>query len=113
MYGYRGFGVVAGPPLGPGMMDCGSGLSVQIGTVCPAIVPDTPAQIASRAQGQADYDARAARCKVYESKEHMVEIGAGVAAALLLPGSWKLAAIPVALALYAYYPRSVDCDYGF
>ena len=108
MYRTRGFGVA--PPLAAGYIDCGGGLSVLQGTACPP--PSPPVDPALIAQAQSQYDARAARCAVYESKEHMVDTAVAVAVGLLLPGWWKILAIPAWIITDVVYPRSVDCDYG-
>jgi len=109
-YRMRGFGDV--PPLGPGMKDCGGGTSVRQDLPCPVLTPinmNDPNVIAA----QTAYDARIARCKVYQNKEYMIDAAAGLLAVFLLPGAWKLLAIPIAIAVEWNYPRSTDCDYGF
>lgn len=107
MYRSRGFGDVPA-----GMVDCGGGLSVSQGTPCPATPVYTPTQQAALAQAQVDYNARAARCKVYQTQQYAITFGAAGAAAFLLPGWWKALSVVVAIVIGIQYPHSVDCDYG-
>lgn len=100
------------PPLGPGMVDCGGGLSVRADLPCPDMTPidlTTPAAIAA----QAEWHARNARCQVYQRKEYAIDVGVGLLAAIVLPGWWSLLALPIAVMTEAYYPRSEDCNYGW
>jgi len=106
----RRFGLSA---VSAGYVDCGKGLSVLQGTPCPAPLPPINPNDPAIVQAQADYNARAARCKAYRSKEYAIAGGAGVAALLFLPGAWKFLALPIAVIVDIQYPRSPDCDYGF
>ena len=103
-------GLGDGPPLGPGMKDCGGGSSVRADLACPVLTPLDPALVAA---GQAQWQARRDRCLVYTNKEHGIDTAVALAAAFLLPGAWKLLAIPLWVATDIWYPRSDDCDYGF
>jgi hypothetical protein len=112
MYLYGLGDVLPGPVTSADYTDCGGGLSVSKGTPCPVITPidlTSPAAI----QAQADWNARNARCKVYESKEYAALGVLALGAVLLLPGFWKLAALPAVVIADAYYPHSEDCNYGW
>ena len=111
MYLY-GLGSTLPPMVTPAdYTDCGGGLSVAKGTPCP--LPAPPIDPALLAQGQAAYDARRARCVVYENKEKAIDLGVGLAAAWLLPGWWKLLALPIVIVFDTnFIPRIDDCDYG-
>ena len=88
---------------------------IGFGDVIPSTSPVIPAPVtqqAALAQAQVDYNARAARCKVYQTQQHAITFGAAGAAAFLLPGWWKALSVVVAIVIGIQYPHSVDCDYG-
>jgi hypothetical protein len=99
------------PPVPAGYIDCGGGLSVIAGTPCPVIAPIDPTNPAV-IQAQVDYSARGARCTAYKNQQNMIAVGAGAAAALLLPGWQKILGVVVWGVVTWNYPHSPDCDYG-
>lgn len=102
------------PPVGPGMVYCGDGLSVRADLPCPAPAPlPTPQQQIAINQAQVEYAARVLRCQAYQRKEYAVDVAAAIVAALVFPGAWALLALPIAVIVEAYYPKSEDCDYGW